>query len=110
VSSEHNFANELRLGCFEDLVQYCALGFCRNERHHHKLYSTEVEGLFSWTNDVVCRIIHINFPGAITLEDKQLHMLGYLFEIFYDIALSSLHNVSASQGFETPLGSWIHEE
>ena len=44
------------------------------------------------------------FAGCSTLEEKQLHMAGYLFELVYDLMISPRDNVSRSPGFETPLG------
>ena len=38
------------------------------------------------------------------LRDKQLHMVGYLFELFYDLMIAPRNNVSCSPGFETCLG------
>jgi hypothetical protein len=46
----------------------------------------------------------IRFAGTQCLKEKQLHMVAYLCELAYDIALSPDHNVSESPGFETPLG------
>ena len=50
------------------------------------------------------RVAAINFPGSLTLAEKQLHMAGYLFELVYDLVISPRDNVSRSPGFETPLG------
>jgi hypothetical protein len=37
-------------------------------------------------------------------QAKQLHMVGYLCELVYNLALAPGENVSQSPGFETPLG------
>ena len=50
------------------------------------------------------RIGAVAFAGCSTLEEKQLHMVGYLFELAYDLMISPTDNVSRSPGFETPLG------
>jgi hypothetical protein len=81
------------------LEQYCALGFSRQDKSHQSLYATTGNGIFK-------RIGEIKFPGAKVLADKQLHMIGYMIELCYDLALSLDHNISESAGFETPLGFW----
>ena len=48
--------------------------------------------------------IHVLYCISHRLQDKQLHMVGYLFELFYDLMIAPRHNVSQSPGFETPLG------
>jgi hypothetical protein len=50
------------------------------------------------------RIGAVNFANTKDLEAKQLHMVGYLCELVYDLALSPGDNVSQSPGFDTPLG------
>jgi hypothetical protein len=46
----------------------------------------------------------VNFANAKDIKAKQLHMVGYLCELVYDLALTPGDNVSQSPGFETPLG------
>lgn len=36
--------------------------------------------------------------------NKQLHLVGYLFELCYDIAISPMNIVSQSPGFESFVG------
>jgi hypothetical protein len=98
--------SQLQLGFFEDLEQYCALGFSRQDKSHQSLYTTTGDGIFLWSDVMLHRIGEIKFPGAKVLADKQLHMVGYMIELCYDLALSSDHNISESAGFETPLGFW----
>ena len=38
------------------------------------------------------------------MKAKQLHMVGYLCELVYDLGLAPGDNVSQSPGFETPFG------
>ncbi len=64
------------------------------------------DGIFLWSDVMLHRIGEIKFLGAKVLADKQLHMVGYMIELCYDLALSSDHNISESAGFETPLGFW----
>ena len=50
------------------------------------------------------RINDVKIAGATSREEKQLHFVGYLVELCYDLALSPDRNVSLNPGFETPLG------
>ena len=34
------------------------------------------------------------------LREKQLHIVGYLIELFYDVCIHQTHNISESPGFE----------
>mmetsp|Transcript_37431 Transcript_37431/g.87063 ORF Transcript_37431/g.87063 Transcript_37431/m.87063 type:complete len:89 (-) Transcript_37431:179-445(-) len=61
-------------------------------------------GLLHWPSDVLAYVGKVKFPGCVTLHEKQLHMVGYLFELHYDLLLEPSRNVSASPGFETCLG------
>ena len=42
--------------------------------------------------------------GTHTPRDKQLHFVGFAFEIFYDLLLSPRHNISRAPGYEGPIG------
>ena len=93
----------LQCGDFEDLQQYCGLGFSRKEKLE-ALHQTDGSGIFVWSKEMLERIGVVNFPNAKDLKAKQLHMVGYLCELIYDLALTPGNNVSQSPGFETPLG------
>ena len=84
----------------------CALGFTREHISYKWLVALDEEGLFVWSDRTKAHVKKEKFKGAATLDDKQLHMVPYLLDFFYDIALSSVFNVSQSPGFETPLGCW----
>ena len=45
----------------------------------------------------------IEFAGCTTTPDKQLHMVGHLLELAYNIPFKPSANVSRSPGFETAL-------
>ena len=93
----------LQCGDFEDLTQYCALGFSRTQ-NIEVLLQTDGAGIFVWSKEMLERIGAVNFSNAKDLQAKQLHMVGNLCELVYDLALSPGDNVSQSPGFETPLG------
>ena len=92
-----------RVGFFDDLVQYVGLGFER-EKNIEGLVSNENDmGLFDWTG-VLDKLKATNIRGCETLKEKQLVLVGYLFELCYDLCLSGTSNVSNNPGFESVLG------
>ena len=92
-----------RVGFFDDMVQYVGLGFER-EKNIEGLVSNENDmGLFDWTG-VLDKLEATNIRGCETLKEKQLVLVGYLFELCYDLCLSGTSNVSNNPGFESVLG------
>lgn len=92
-----------KIGNFEDLTQYC--GFCFNRASNVSGLMSTVEGecLLDWslyTN----RLEQTNIRGCSTYREKQLVVIGYLFELCYDICLSPRDNISRNPGFEYILG------
>jgi hypothetical protein len=94
----------VRRGYFEDLELCCALGFSRSFESHKTLYEHKENQIFVWDASVLGRINNVKLAGATSQEEKQLHFVGYLVELCYDLALSPDRNVSLNPGFETPLG------
>jgi hypothetical protein len=94
---------QLQRGDFEDLKQYCGLGFSRKQ-NIEALHRTDGSGIFVWSKEMLELIGKVNFANANDLKAKQLHMVGYLCELVYDLVLTPDDNVSQSPGFETPLG------
>jgi len=92
----------VRDGYFEDLQLYVGLGFSRKQPGHLKLVAKE-DGLLSWEGAILERLQKASL-GCNGLQDKQLHAVGYLFELCYDLALSPERNVSQNPGFESLLG------
>jgi hypothetical protein len=108
-STEAVLATEAcRKGRFENLQQFVACGFdCDMSDDVKKILTTDVAsgGILHWdvhTNKIGC----VNFRGATSLAAKQMHMVGYLFELAYDLCIDSVANVSLNPGFETCLGVW----
>ena len=52
----------------------------------------------------IMHLTRLNIRGANTLREKQLIVVGYFFELCYDICLSPSVNVSNNPGFESILG------
>jgi hypothetical protein len=88
-----------RHGTFEKLQLFSGITFSR-ERNTEFLVSNV--GIFDWPDDFLKSMERVNFAGTRSLKEKQLHMVAYLCELAYDIALSPDQNVSESPGFETP--------
>ena len=91
-----------RRGYSNNLVQLMLVGF--DARDQTVVDGLASDDLFRWPADVVEKVDKIEFPGCTTTSDKQLHMVGYLLEMAYDLALKPSANVSRSPGFETALG------
>lgn len=67
-------------------------------------------GIFYWSDEALMRLGNINFSGDGSLRAKQLHATGYLFEIYYDLLIAPMDNISRSPGFETCLGIFGNTE
>ena len=102
------YNNEIALGLFEDLIQYCSLCFLRESPASQNLVKTD-SGLLLWKPAMLEQIKQVNFKNSQSLEDKQYHMALYLIELFYNLAIGNTNNISESPGFEVPLGTWITE-
>ena len=92
-----------RMGHFEDLTQYCGFSFNRSEDVDGLISTDEDKGLFDWSM-YISQIDKSNIQQCQTLREKQLVVVGYFFELCYDICLSPKHNVSNNPGFESILG------
>jgi hypothetical protein len=100
------YTDTTRRGFFESLQQYSALAF---DRAQHKqsataLQNTREHSLFVWSQSDMKSLKAVGFAGNPSIGDRQLHLIGYLCEIGYDLALAPDNNMSESPGFETPLG------
>jgi hypothetical protein len=67
-------------------------------------------GIFYWSEETLTRLGNINFSGDGSLRAKQLHAVGYLLELYYDLLISPIDNISRSPGFETCLGIFGNTE
>ena len=97
--NKNQFPN--KRGYFEELLLYCGFSFIRNKN---------VDGLTSTDNGILDWLMHIrhlnksNIRGVKTLREKKLTVVGYFFEMRYDICLCPMHNASNNPGFESILG------
>lgn len=93
----------VRDGYFEDLKLYVGLGFSRKQPEGAKLVTKE-GGLLSWEGAILSKLEKASVSKCSALKDKQLHAVGFLFELCYDLAISPHRNVSQNPGFESLLG------
>ena len=95
----------LQRGHFEDLQQCVLLGFDRRTDRAavKKAITAKDNGIFVWSDATMAMIEKWDCKGA-SLEDKQLHMVGYAAELFYDLMIAKADNVSRSPGFESIVG------
>jgi hypothetical protein len=100
------YSHALRHGYIEDLAQYCGLGFSRTKSDDYKKLVWLKHGILDWDEKVMAAI---NPKGASNNKDiqcKQYHLVGYLFECCYDLAIAPCRNVSENPGFESFLGEF----
>eukprot|EP00978_Attheya_sp_CCMP212_P020206 scaffold57540_cov75-Attheya_sp.AAC.2 len=94
-------------GWFENLDQNVAVGIDRTVNGVIRLLTADrdtEQGFLCFENEFKNKIEKVSFNGTKSIQDKQMHMVAYLFELAYDIALGSANNASTSPGFETPMG------
>ena len=78
---------------------YVFVGFDRaDENALDVLCDTKLQ-TFVWP-DAFCKSLKDHKWGDLTFRNKQLQMLSFLWELFYELTLSSAANVSESPGFE----------
>ena len=92
-----------RMGYFDDLTQYCGFSFKRSGNVEALVSTVDGECLFDWSL-YIKKLETANIRGCKSLREKQLVVVGYFFELCYDICLSPRHNVSNNPGFESILG------
>ena len=99
-------------GYYEDVDQYCGLSFIRSKNIDGLINTTPlqdirsdvpVEALFDWSV-YIKHLDKSNVQSVQTIKEKQLIVLGYFFELCYDICLAEKHNVSNNLGFEAIIG------
>ena len=99
---------ENMIGYFEDLKQYCGFCFKRSQNINGLISMTDGESIFDWSL-YYDRLEMTSIRGCETVREKQLVVVGYFFELCYDLCLSTSHNVSNNPGFESILGVFNNE-
>ena len=107
-------SNVIRAGFSDVLTQYIALGYNPAKKAHvTSITSTNKnKGIFTWPKDEMGRIQGVGFRGigANDVKAKQLRMVNYAIELFYDLLIPDRINMSENPGFETPLGHFNPNE
>ena len=102
------FSAPIRRGNFEDLKMYVGIAFNSRDLEAVKhICATDGSGIFVWPTHVLTYLQQTTWNG-LDLQPKQLNMVAYLVELFYDLCISRLDvgqsrtriNVSDSPGFE----------
>jgi hypothetical protein len=85
-----------RLGYFDDLRHYCGLGFNRSTAGYRALFAKEADtAILPWDDLTLRRLKNAKLGGDNDLtQKKQLHIVGYLFELCYDLGIPPETNVS----------------
>jgi hypothetical protein len=99
-----NANDAVRRGYFQNLRQLVAVGLDRSNAAAVDALVAPANGILDWPADVLQYVAKVKFAGCTTLVQKQLHMVGYLFELHYELLLAPRHDVSSNPGFETCLG------
>jgi hypothetical protein len=95
---------QTRQGHFENLRIFCAIGFSNKEPSLSYLREIGPESLFVCNRKYVDYLGKVTFRRGADVQENHVHMIGYLCELAYDLAIAPGNNVSESPGFETPLG------
>lgn len=93
-----------RKGFFQDLDEYCGVGFSRSGVQEVNNLTSVEDGILTWTKKIID--YSTDKESGTIIVDKQLHLVGYLWELGYDLMIPPHCNVSTSSGFETPLGEY----
>ena len=78
---------------------YVLIGFNRANPQDLEMICSRDEPLFEWPNDM-WNTLNAYTWNSLDMREKQLQMLSFLWELFYDLCLSSEYSVSDSPGFE----------
>ena len=95
-----SFGPTSKKGNFEDLAQYVGIAWDpKDENAINAICDTSENGIFVWPKEHLDHLKADRWNG-MTMTQKQLNMVGYLIEIFYDLCLAPGDNVSMNPGFE----------
>ena len=98
-----NFQGSMRRGWFQDVSQYVGMAFDRHDTQAVHVLCDEEHGIFEWQSHIYACLQQCPWQQQ-DMINKQLNMVAYLVELFYDLCLSPQDNVSESPGFELPMG------
>jgi hypothetical protein len=93
-----------RKGKFENLQMFVGIGYKKLLKFKLTHDFETQGGIFFFDATINKKIEAVKFSGSDRLGQKQLHMLGYLWELSYDLCIAPSSNISSNPGFETVLG------
>ena len=96
-SKESRPNGSVRRGWFENLQQYCGIGFDRSETTS-SLYAVD-DGIFYWDEASLKETNRLQAYDCETLHEKQLLMVGYCLELGYDLIIHPDNNIYRMLGF-----------
>ena len=97
---EAPFMPTCKRGNFENLTQYVGMAWDPSDLNAvHAICDETENGIFEWPEAVLANL-RADKWNNMNMQQKQLNMVGYLLEIFYDMALAPGDNVSENPGFE----------
>ena len=102
-SAKEKVPKSSRRGSFQMLRMRIALAFDKNKRKHVETLCAKNQGIFVWQDLHMQKLHRLKWKDE-SLIAKQLHMIAYSVELFYDLCIDVDDNISESAGFETPLG------
>ena len=88
-----------KIGDFENLTMHIFVGFDRQDEKTLTVLCDVQQQNFVWP-EPMCKALKACKWHDLTFRNKQLQMLSFLWELFYELTLSSTANVSESPGFE----------
>jgi len=87
-------------GRFHNLTQYVGLGFDpSNSAAASTIGETGADSIFVWPSEMVEQLNKDEWRG-IAMGQKKLNMVSYLWEMFYNLALDPVNDVSQAPGVE----------
>ena len=93
--------SELMEGNFQDLNQYCGMGF--DPLEVDGIIKTR-DGIFHWSQDINEWIQQYSTKQNLEEKETRLMLVAYLFELCYELCISIDDNKSESGGFEAAVG------
>ena len=87
-------------GFHEELQPFLGCAFDKSDPVAVKLLTTDISegGILRWSKEGLD--LARKCPHGDTLQEKQLHIVSYMFEVMDDIMIEPKHNMSDSGSFE----------
>ena len=87
-------------GWFENVTQYVGLAFDPNQQGAlDTICDHSKDGIFLWPDEIMAHLRADHWHG-ISMQQKQLNMVSFMWELFYELALDVRCDVSENPGFD----------